>query len=233
MNESRTVKIGDIDVTVTDRVITWRCPLRAIDGDGAPNCYAPHGSGLVTLDNEGNAHKNPKDLSSPFVGVLCHDRDGKEPVIMAEGPYKGYFVAQTAYRGKLAPEDAANYPDSRIVPYVSIPPEIEALGAHLGDAATVREIDHRARRASGSTDPVYKGSQIAALVADVGPHRKLGEGSIALARGCAVPSSPRNGGSDTRLFEWTIYRGTSRPWPVAVPEIAAMVAHAQDADHAC
>jgi hypothetical protein len=42
----------------------------------------------------------------------------------------------------------------------------------------------------------YKGTWSSAIVADVGPHNKYGEGSVALANSLHIPSSPRNGGTE-------------------------------------
>lgn len=43
-------------------------------------------------------------------------------------------------------------------------------------------------------------------VSDDAPTRKLGEGSIALARALGLPESPVNGGTD-RILQWTVIPG--------------------------
>jgi hypothetical protein len=60
------------------------------------------------------------------------------------------------------------------VPYIAVPPEVLGLGVVVGDIALVSA----------------NGRQAAAVVADVGPRRKIGEGSIALARalGLEIPA---------------------------------------------
>jgi len=45
------------------------------------------------------------------------------------------------------------------------------------------------------------------VVGDIGPRRKLGEGSIALALALGIPSSPLTGGTSERIVAVTIWPG--------------------------
>lgn len=53
----------------------------------------------------------------------------------------------------------------------------------------------------------YRGRTVAAVLADIGPRRKIGEGSIALARALGMHESPINGGVDDALVEWRWFPG--------------------------
>lgn len=46
-----------------------------------------------------------------------------------------------------------------------------------------------------------------AVVGDVGPHGKLGEGSIALANALQIPSDPLNGGIERRVIRYSVFPG--------------------------
>lgn len=46
-----------------------------------------------------------------------------------------------------------------------------------------------------------------AVVGDVGPHSKIGEGSIALANALGIPSSPTTGGEERRVIRYSIFPG--------------------------
>lgn len=82
------------------------------------------------------------------------------------------------------------------VPYVVVPPAIiqGVKGIVLGCQA---EIYNKAT-----------GNKTAAVVADVGPHKKIGEASMEAARRVGVNCSPTHGGTSEKLIEYTIYPGT-------------------------
>lgn len=66
--------------------------------------------------------------------------------------------------------------------YIVVPPCVTdaVTGIVLGCQATVS----------------YRGKRSLAVVGDIGPHTKIGEGSIALAEALGIPSSPNTGGVD-------------------------------------
>jgi hypothetical protein len=45
------------------------------------------------------------------------------------------------------------------------------------------------------------------MTGDVGPHSKIGEISIAVARAVGIPASPRSGGEDRKIVEYEIFPG--------------------------
>ncbi len=144
--------------------------------DGAPRAY--HKDDAKALDNLANAGREGEwralvtDTGKP---------DGK-PVVQGPGdPAPGFFISTTALFDKARPtRSPARYVDASKIQYVAVPPEAMAWGAQLGDFAVVMNA---------------KNGRIAfAIVADVGPPAKLGEGSIALADAIGVASSPKDGG---------------------------------------
>jgi len=168
-----------------------------VDADGCPRAYHPGGGGLDAL---GNARAD----DGAWVGVVTNAM-GSPLVQGPDDPAPGYYISQTALQDRSrAFDDPARYVDSSMVPYISIPPELERRGVKLGDLVMV----------------AYKERAVAAIVADVGPHRKLGEGSIALAQLLGIPSSPRNGGVDHGVT-WVAFPGSGAGWPVAVEDFSA------------
>lgn len=51
------------------------------------------------------------------------------------------------------------------------------------------------------------GKECSAVVGDVGPHRKLGEVSIACAKALGINPSPTTGGEERHRIKYTIYPG--------------------------
>ncbi len=88
-----------------------------VDVDGAPNAYAPPGTG-PTLDNEANAHKGGK-LSGAVVGYVVNP-NGTKPVQGANDPFPGYYISQTAFsdQGNKHDLDPTKYVDASKINYV-------------------------------------------------------------------------------------------------------------------
>lgn len=53
------------------------------------------------------------------------------------------------------------------------------------------------------------GKEAMGVVGDVGPHKKLGEGSRALAIALGINPSPTSGGTDEHVIEWTLWPGVA------------------------
>lgn len=149
----------------------------AIDADGAPKAYGPNGLGLDALANAGKPGN--------WWGLAT--RDGVPIVQGPQDPAPGYYVSTTALEDRRQPEGSPlRYVDSSTVPYVVLPPsQLKKQGVRLGDFAAV--VNERT------------GAVAYAIVADLGPEGKLGEGSIALAEALGVPSNPRRGGTSEQL----------------------------------
>lgn len=195
--------VGGVDVFRVGAALRYVAGL-AVDADGAPDAYHPsgHPPGRDALANAGHPGR--------WYGVVTDSGkpDGMPVVQEPSDPCPGFYVSPTAFGDRARREDdPRRYVDAGRVPYVSIPPELRALGVRMGDACQVR----------------YRGQCVAAIVAEVGPHGKLGEGSIALALALGLDGSPIHGGCGSGV-EVTIWPGSTHPWPRLVEDINAQVA---------
>jgi hypothetical protein len=164
----------------------------SIDADGAPKAYHPNGSppGLDHLANAGHPGN--------WWGIVT--RAGTPVVQRAGDPAPGFYVSMTAlvYSSK-AEWDPRRYVNASTVPYVVLPPEVRAAGsARLGDLAAVWN-----RR---------EDTLAFAILADIGPGGKLGEGSIALAKALGIPHSATTGGQGSDVA-YVIFAGSGNGKP--------------------
>jgi hypothetical protein len=115
------------------------------------------------------------------LSVATHP-DGK-PVIQRSGRFKGFYVSTTSLHNAAgSPAVPGTYVDARKIPYIVLPPEfMKQFGVALGDLAVVTN--------------QRNGKTAFAIFADVGPHGKIGEGSVALARALGLNDDPRYGGT--------------------------------------
>ena len=182
---------------------------------------ATQGSGIKHLDVLENATKEPSrhvadqiaDGSVRWVGVVTDTGlpTGK-PIVQVEGdPCPGAYVSASALgdhtKGDKSPW---RYVDAATIPYFSVPPGVIKLGVQLGDVGVVS----------------YNGKTANIVIADVGPAKKLGEGSVALAKSLGIPSSPVNGGTDKGLHV-KVWPGSSKGWPRTQEDIAAQIVELQ------
>jgi hypothetical protein len=170
--------------------LAWENGLR-IDVDGAPNAYGPNNTGLDYTANAGKAGN--------WYGVVT-DKDGDPYIQGPEDPYPGDYISATSLQDRTkAVDDPTRYVDARTVPYLAIPKNaLTDYGAHVGDIGFAY-----CRRT---------GRFCAAIVADVGPKNKWGEGSPALARALGVPDNARHGGDEAGIVV-CVFLGTARGWP--------------------
>lgn len=207
MGQTRaTVKRGifpAMDVNFVDGAVWWTGGLR-IDVDGAPNAYGPHNSGLDWTADAG------EDGNWYGVETDTGEKDGAPIVQGPDDPCPGKWVSSTALRDHSKDrKDPTAYVDATKISYLSIPSnEIAGHGLHPGDVG----IAHYKR--TGRTS--------AAIVADVGPRNKYGEGSPELARNLGVPDSPRHGGCDDGVVV-VVFKGSSRGWPRSNEDVAQQV----------
>lgn len=188
--------VGSVDVFRVAGALLYASGL-AIDADGAPNAYGPGDGGLDHLANAGRPGN--------WWG-LATQKNG-EPVVQSAGdPFPGFYVSTTALQDKrFATSDPRRYVDSSTVPYVVLPPQVLALGARLGDFAAV--MNERSGRVAF------------ALVADVGPKDKLGEGSTALAAALDVRSDPKRGGTAAGI-RYVVFPKSGDGRPRSVEDLA-------------
>ncbi len=96
------------------------------------------------------------------------------------------------------------YPNADKVPYIVVAPDLmPKSGARPGDMARVD----------------YNGQQLYAVVADVGPGRKLGEASMHVARSLGIDPNPKNGGLDERFQDvnYTVLTGSHQSYDFRTP----------------
>ncbi len=165
-----------------------------INADGAPNAYHPNGIGIDHLLNAGAPPKGePKAPHSRWNWWGIVAKDGK-PVVQTSGEWKGYYISTTALANPGQPEDsAARYVDSNKIPFIVVP-NVDKGRVLLGDMAWV------INRANGQAS--------AAIIADIGPKDKLGEGSIELARRLGLNSDPKKGGTSKNDILYIAFPGS-------------------------
>jgi hypothetical protein len=173
------VVVADVPVLrFPDRAGVFFVAKMSIDADGSPRAYHPDDVGIEWLRNGG-------DLATGRWWGVYTDADGKLVVQGPNDPHPGYYVSTTTLTDTSVtnPADPRHYVDAEKVPYVVVPPAVmQACGVKMGDFAFVANL-----RNNRST---------AALVADIGPKTKIGEGSMALAERLGIPNSPKVGGAD-------------------------------------
>lgn len=160
----------------------------AVNTDGAPDSYHPDDIGITHICNgvsvgpectwkaeclpdfrqaRSEGFRGPTKIC--FFGMVA-DRNGI-PLVQKEGhPKPGFFVSTTALQQPgVANEEPDAYLDSNEIPFVVIPrtwQKQEHHGLGLGDYAVVL------RKSTGVLS--------FAIIGDLGPAKKLGEGSVAL-----------------------------------------------------
>jgi hypothetical protein len=173
-----------------------------IDADGAYRAYHPppdSDKGLDYLLNAGH-HGN-------WYGVVTDSGqpDGTPVVQRSDDPAPGFFVSSTALEDSdYSRTDPRRYVDSESVPYIVLPGHMTG-GASLGDFAMV------VNRRNGKTT--------SAICGDIGSRSKIGEASMATAKGVGVPESPRNGGVSAKIIFYLVFVGSGNHRPRTQAEI--------------
>ena len=205
--------IGNISgsdiVEEDDKSVTFTAGAQ-LDGDGANGqfggdpCYAPKGYPGKTLDVLANAG-GPGN----WFGVVTDtgEADGT-PVVQGTGdPCPGAYISATSLhlpgkdRKPLPNSSPFKYVDGATVPYVVVPKMIihGVAGVVMGCRAIVTN--------------TRTGKSVEVVVADGGPHDKLGEISLACAIAIGVPAGegathPANaGGVDEHIIHYQLFPG--------------------------
>lgn len=164
--------------------VQWTSHLNC-DGDGAPNCYAPTGSGLPALDYLANA-----GYPGNWWGIACNFQGT---------PYmqpNGYYVSTTAYQNMQYPiSDPQRYLDATKIPYIVVP-------GHL-----LFVVGPKVKGCRGQVRNIKVGKIIPIMVGDVGGNSDTGEGSVKLCQLFGLDDSPKNGGDPNPDYEFTIWPG--------------------------
>lgn len=167
------------------RVIRFTADMD-VDADGMNGqsgkwAYKPGNKGLEDLANAGypNHPEWYRDI------LIC---DAKGPL-----PIGGGYVSKTAYEWRKETDLTKRYVDAAHVPYIVVSPMIrqKSKGKILGCSAKV--LNKR------------NGLWVMAGVLDIGPLRKVGEGSCACCEAIGLSGNPRNGGTSEFEIEYEIY----------------------------
>jgi hypothetical protein len=145
---------------------------------GKPPAYRADDTGSDFLANGGMAIEHGK--------VVCAHDWARKVVLLGEDNQPrvfdgGTIASMTWYRNPhLRADDPAAYVDAETVPYIVVPPMIvrKTYGVVRGAKARV----------------TWNGKSVDCVVAELGPHDRIGEMSIAAARALGIPASPRHGG---------------------------------------
>ena len=137
---------------------------------------------LATIENEDILEQD--DLSVTFKAKAADDGDGA-PSSHGDACYQPYTSLR--FHGKSINADT--------VPYVVVPPVIARLvkGVVLGCRALIKN--------------TLNGKSCIAVVADIGPEKKLGEISTEAERRLGLPASPVSGGTSAHIVEYTLWPG--------------------------
>ncbi len=194
---TRTATIGSTPTyTVSGKAgVAFKAGM-AIDADGSPHAYNPQNTGLDALGNAGKPGN--------WWGIDTNS-SGKPYVQGAKDPAPGYYVSTTALTDSRYPSsDPRHFVDSETVPFIAVPPELKNQGVKVGDLVAVRN------EKTGKT--AY------AVVADIGPRGKIGEGSIKLAQELGINSNARSGGASSGI-SYVVFPGTKQAWPMTNAQI--------------
>lgn len=131
---------------------------------------------------EGNEIIQRDDLSVMFFGKAAIDCDGSD-----NRHHDPCWQADTSLHHAGKPIDAES------VPYIVVPPLIiqGVRGIVMGCAARVTN--------------TITGQTTEAVVADIGPRRKLGELSCECARRLGLSGNPNNGGTEKKIIRYELW----------------------------
>lgn len=201
--EFKSVKGGETDIKFyDDGSISWLGDAD-IDADGANGqnkakaAYTVTDHGSDFLANGGMKYSpatgevEPKE--SWYKDIVILDSDGKTIKVWAGG----IIASKTAYKwpAKLA-NDPSAYVDAETIPYICVPPQI--IQATPGVVKGCKAVLVNTKN----------GKSVEGMVGDIEPRNKLGEISIAAALALEINADPRNGGTEEKIIQYTIYPDT-------------------------
>lgn len=164
----------------------------AIDVDGAPCSYNKTNTGCGNL----------KYARGP--GILATRPDGKLCTQGPHDPKPGYYVSMTTLEDSHNPNkcDYRKYVNAETIPYFVLPGgrplRYRKWNVEIGDFGTVINLRNK---------------KIAhAIFADIGPAKKIGEGSIALANALEIPSSRTGGTGKEAYVFYLVYPRSGLGW---------------------
>lgn len=137
---------------------------------------------INTIESEPITELN--DLTVTYKAKAAVDTDGFGPL---HGDPDAQRDTSLHFNGKPLNADEDRY--------IVVPPAIRdgVLGVVLGCQAYAQNLRN--------------GQTTACVVGDIGPHRKLGEVSVATARALGINPSPTSGGVDEHIIHYTLHPG--------------------------
>lgn len=163
-----------------------------VDGDGSPRCYAEHNKGLDYTANAGTPNN--------WWGIVT-DGIGNPIIQGPNDPAPGFYVSTTSLvHEEYKATNPKRYINSEEVPYIVVPNSVRKAvpGKVLGCKATVTN--------------TKTGKSAEAVVADIGPGNKIGEGSIALAVALGINPDVRKGGTSDKIIRYEIFPSNMYVW---------------------
>jgi len=196
-------QIGTTPIFGIDEAIAFESGMK-IDAGGAYHAYHPDNkSGLDFLYNAGRPGN--------WIGLVT-DNGGPtgNPVIQtANDPAPGFYVSITELQDPSRDrKDPLRYVNAEAVNYVVIPArldiEVNKQSVKPGDLAVVIR--------------PQTGAHASAILADIGPPKQIGEGSIALANALGIPSNARTGGVAEGIV-YIVFPGSGQGRPLSQRDI--------------
>jgi hypothetical protein len=200
-------QIGTTPILGIDSAITFESGMR-IDAAGSYHAFHPDNkSGLDFLFNAGH--------SGWWLGLVTDNGEvtGNPVIQTANDPAPGFYVSTRSLDDPSRDrKDPLRYVNAEAVNYIVIPGGLDVTvnnqSAKLGDFAVVIRPEIEAC--------AY------AVVADIGPPKQIGEGSIALAKALGIPSVIKRRDPPPDIAQgivYVVFRGTAQGWPLSQKEI--------------
>lgn len=188
IEERREVSIQDLPVPTREVVVPWnRPPQRVVSDEERLNELF---DGVAKSAGYARRLTRVDGGSVYFRAGMAIDADGSPRARQIDPD--GQSNTSLRHKGG-APVNAET------TKYFVLPLEkYQQYGVRLGDIAAVR----------------YGDSVRFAVFADVGPHQKLGEGSMALAASLGINSNPRRGGTQRPEVEYIVFPGSGNGRPL-------------------
>jgi hypothetical protein len=188
IEERRDVSIQDLPVPTREVVVPWnRPPQRVVSDEERLNELF---DGVAKSAGYARRMTRVDGGSVYFRAGMAIDADGSPRARQIDPD--GQSNTSLRHKGG-APVNAET------TKYFVLPLEkYQQYGVRLGDIAAVR----------------YDDQVRFAVFADVGPHQKLGEGSMALAASLGINSNPRRGGTQRPEVEYIVFPGSGNGRPL-------------------
>jgi hypothetical protein len=178
-----------VPISRTGNKIDFVCDFD-IDADGAFKAYNQNNKIALDYLANGGEPGNWRAL------VTDNGKKTGNPIVQgSNNPAPGYYISATTYENPgFLRTDPRRYVDASSIPYIVVPNGKslfrKKFGNQLGALARVTNLRN--------------GKTAFAVVADLGPRTKLGEGSIYLAYLLGLNGSPKGGGTEAYQIKYEI-----------------------------